>query len=114
MCTDRKEGHKGDPQNQPIFQYFWPAFTAGLRVLVNNVGGTIWIQPYHHYTEEQVRHEIDRSLYPTMWCCLAVLPIMLAVMVSLAPQTRLYRSFFLDEIGRMVGGWTKANRAAQV
>jgi peptide/nickel transport system permease protein len=29
----------------------------------------------------------------------AVLPIILAVMVSLAPQTRLYRSFFLDEIG---------------
>ena len=29
----------------------------------------------------------------------AVLPVMLAVMVSLAPQTRLYRSFFLDEIG---------------
>jgi NAD(P)-dependent dehydrogenase (short-subunit alcohol dehydrogenase family) len=23
-------------------------------VLVNNVGGTIWIQPYHKYTEEQV------------------------------------------------------------
>jgi len=46
-------------------------------VLVNNVGGTIWIQPYHEYTEEQVRHEIDRSLYPTMWCCLAVLPVMM-------------------------------------
>ena len=29
----------------------------------------------------------------------AVLPIILAVMVGLAPQTRLYRSFFLDEIG---------------
>ena len=29
----------------------------------------------------------------------AVLPILLAVMVSLAPQLRLYRSFFLDEIG---------------
>ena len=29
----------------------------------------------------------------------AVLPIFLAVMVSLAPQLRLYRSFFLDEIG---------------
>ncbi len=29
----------------------------------------------------------------------AVLPIVLAVMVSLAPQLRLYRSFFLDEIG---------------
>jgi peptide/nickel transport system permease protein len=30
----------------------------------------------------------------------AVLPIMLAVFVGLAPQTRLYRSFFLDEIGQ--------------
>jgi peptide/nickel transport system permease protein len=29
----------------------------------------------------------------------AVLPIALAVMVGLAPQTRLYRTFFLDEIG---------------
>jgi peptide/nickel transport system permease protein len=30
----------------------------------------------------------------------AVLPIILAVFVGLAPQTRLYRSFFLDEIGQ--------------
>ncbi len=30
----------------------------------------------------------------------APLPIFLAVLVSLAPQTRLYRSFFLDEIGQ--------------
>jgi peptide/nickel transport system permease protein len=29
----------------------------------------------------------------------APLPIILATMVSLAPQTRLYRTFFLDEIG---------------
>ena len=29
----------------------------------------------------------------------APLPVLLAVLVSLAPQTRLYRSFFLDEIG---------------
>jgi peptide/nickel transport system permease protein len=29
----------------------------------------------------------------------APLPVFLAVLVSLAPQTRLYRSFFLDEIG---------------
>ena len=47
-------------------------------VLVNNVGGTIWIQPYHRYSEEQVNLELERSLYPTMWCCLAVLPIMMA------------------------------------
>ncbi len=30
----------------------------------------------------------------------APLPILLAVMVGVAPQTRLYRSFFLDEIGQ--------------
>ncbi len=47
-------------------------------VLVNNVGGTIWIQPYHQYTEEQVHLELERTLYPTLWCCLAVLPIMMA------------------------------------
>jgi dihydroxycyclohexadiene carboxylate dehydrogenase len=46
-------------------------------VLVNNVGGTIWIKPYHLYTEEEVLLEIERSLYPTLWCCLAVLPIMM-------------------------------------
>ena len=46
-------------------------------VLVNNVGGTIWAQPYHKYTEEQVILELERTMYPTMWCCLAVLPIMM-------------------------------------
>ena len=47
-------------------------------VLVNNVGGTIWIKPYHEYTEEQVNLELERTLYPTMWCCLAALPIMMS------------------------------------
>jgi NAD(P)-dependent dehydrogenase (short-subunit alcohol dehydrogenase family) len=47
-------------------------------VLVNNVGGTIWIKPYHLYTEEEVKLELERSLYPTLWCCLAVLPVMIA------------------------------------
>jgi len=46
-------------------------------VLVNNVGGTIWMKPYHLYTEEEVVLEIERSLYPTLWCCLAVLPTMM-------------------------------------
>lgn len=38
----------------------------------------------------------------SLWTNLMVyapLPVLLAVLVSLAPQTRLYRSFFLDEIG---------------
>ena len=47
-------------------------------VLVNVVGGTIWWQPYHLYTEEQIERELERSLYPTLWCCSAVLPIMVA------------------------------------
>jgi NAD(P)-dependent dehydrogenase (short-subunit alcohol dehydrogenase family) len=46
-------------------------------VLVNNVGGTIFIKPYHLYTEDEVKLELERSLYPTMWCCLAALPQMM-------------------------------------
>jgi len=46
-------------------------------VLVNNVGGTIWIKPYHLYSEAEVKLELERSLYPTLWCWLAVLPIMM-------------------------------------
>jgi peptide/nickel transport system permease protein len=39
----------------------------------------------------------------SLWTNLLIytpLPVFLAVLVSLAPQTRLYRSFFLDEIGQ--------------
>ena len=39
----------------------------------------------------------------SLWTNLTVyapLPVMLAVLVGMAPQTRLYRSFFLDEIGQ--------------
>jgi len=46
-------------------------------VLVNNVGGTIFIKPYHLYNEDEVKMELERSLYPTLWCCLAVLPVMM-------------------------------------
>jgi dihydroxycyclohexadiene carboxylate dehydrogenase len=46
-------------------------------VLVNNVGGTIWMKPYHLYAEDEVKLELERSLYPTLWCCLAALPVMM-------------------------------------
>jgi dihydroxycyclohexadiene carboxylate dehydrogenase len=46
-------------------------------VLVNNVGGTIWIKPYHLYTEQEVKLELERSLYPALWCCLAALQVMI-------------------------------------
>ena len=45
-------------------------------ILINNVGGTIWARPFVHYEENQIEAEIRRSLFPTMWCCRAVLPIM--------------------------------------
>lgn len=47
-------------------------------VLVNNVGGTIWMKPFHLYTEEEVELELERSLKPTLWGCRAVLPVMVA------------------------------------
>jgi len=46
-------------------------------ILINNVGGTIWAKPYARYEEAQIEAEIRRSLFPTMWCCRAVLPAML-------------------------------------
>ena len=46
-------------------------------ILVNNVGGTIWARPYAQYEAAQIEAEIRRSLYPTLWCCRAVLPAML-------------------------------------
>jgi len=46
-------------------------------ILVNNVGGTIWAKPYAHYEEAEIEAEIRRSLFPTLWCCRAVLPAML-------------------------------------
>jgi dihydroxycyclohexadiene carboxylate dehydrogenase len=46
-------------------------------ILVNNVGGTIWTKPFAQYEEAQIEAEIRRSLFPTLWCCRAVLPVML-------------------------------------
>ena len=47
-------------------------------ILVNNVGGTIWAQPFADYTETQIDAEIRRSLFPTLYGCNTVLPIMVA------------------------------------
>lgn len=46
-------------------------------VLINNVGGTIWMRPYEHYTAEQIQAEVQRSLFPTLWTCRAVLPYLI-------------------------------------
>ncbi len=42
-------------------------------VLINNVGGAIWMKPFGEFTPQQIEAEIRRSLFPTLWCCQAVL-----------------------------------------
>jgi NAD(P)-dependent dehydrogenase (short-subunit alcohol dehydrogenase family) len=77
-------------------------------VLVNNVGGTIWVKPFHLYSEEEVKRELERSLYPTLWCCLAVLPIMMeqksGSIVNLGSQSTrgLYRLPYATSKGGIV------------
>ena len=46
-------------------------------IAVHTVGGTIWAKPFEHYPPEQIEAEINRSLWPTMWCCRAVVPHMI-------------------------------------
>lgn len=46
-------------------------------VLINNVGGAIWMKPFDAFSEQEIMKEINRSLFPTLWCCRAVLPEML-------------------------------------
>lgn len=38
-------------------------------VVINNVGGTIWIKPFWEYEPEEIEKEIQRSLWPSIWCC---------------------------------------------
>ncbi|MGY1682906.1 benzoate 1,2-dioxygenase electron transfer component BenC [Geodermatophilus sp. SYSU D01176] len=45
-------------------------------VAVHTVGGTIWAKPFEHYPPDQIQAEINRSLWPTLWCCRAVVPHM--------------------------------------
>lgn len=46
-------------------------------VLINNVGGAIWMKPFQEFSEEEIIKEVNRSLFPTLWCCRAVLPAMI-------------------------------------
>ena len=46
-------------------------------ILINNVGGTIWAKPYAEYADTEIESEVRRSLFPTLWCCRAVLPYLL-------------------------------------
>jgi dihydroxycyclohexadiene carboxylate dehydrogenase len=45
-------------------------------ISVHNVGGTIWAKPFWEYSEEEMTKEITRSLWPTLWSCREVIPVM--------------------------------------
>ena len=46
-------------------------------ILINNVGGTIWAKPYAEYDPRaRSRRRSAARLFPTLWCCRAVLPAM--------------------------------------
>lgn len=47
-------------------------------ILINNVGGAIRMRPFVEFEPDQIEAEIRRSLMPTLFCCHAVLPVMLA------------------------------------
>jgi 2,3-dihydroxy-2,3-dihydro-p-cumate dehydrogenase len=48
---------------------------GGIDVLVNNAGGGV-IRPFLDHTAETLHQTIDRNLWTTLWCCHAVLPVM--------------------------------------
>jgi dihydroxycyclohexadiene carboxylate dehydrogenase len=50
---------------------------GAIDVLVNNVGGAIWMRPFQHFDEKQLMAEINRSLYPALFGCRTALPYML-------------------------------------
>ncbi|GKW48258.1 benzoate diol dehydrogenase BenD [Halomonas sp. NCCP-2165] len=49
-----------------------------LDILINNVGGAINFKPFTEFSDHEIAAEITRSLMPTLWCCRAVLPSMVA------------------------------------
>ncbi|SDK37617.1 benzoate diol dehydrogenase BenD [Billgrantia gudaonensis] len=49
-----------------------------LDILINNVGGAIHFKPFTEFGEAEIAAEITRSLMPTLWCCHAALPTLVA------------------------------------
>ena len=47
-------------------------------IAVHNVGGTMWTKPFWEYQIDEIHKEINRSLWPTLLCCRAVIPVMIA------------------------------------
>jgi 2,3-dihydroxy-2,3-dihydro-p-cumate dehydrogenase len=72
-------GHAGDLSKEAVVRDMvsktLEAF-GHIDVLVNNAGGGV-IRPFLEHTPETLHQTIDRNLWTTLWCCYAVLPVML-------------------------------------
>lgn len=72
LTADLEQNAEAERVMQAAFARF-----GQIDILINNVGGTIWTKPFEHYAEHEIEAEVRRSLFPTLWCCHAVLPYML-------------------------------------
>lgn len=73
-------GHVGDLSQETVVRAMVSKAQerfGAIDVLVNNAGGGV-IRPFLEHTAETLRQTIDRNLWTTLWCCHAVLPVMLA------------------------------------
>lgn len=53
------------------------AWHGVIDVAVHNVGGTLWTKPFWEYEVDEIEREIRRSLWPTLLCARAVIPVMI-------------------------------------
>jgi dihydroxycyclohexadiene carboxylate dehydrogenase len=51
---------------------------GGVDILINNVGGAIRMRPFAAFEPAQIDAEIRRSLMPTLYCCHAAIPHLVA------------------------------------
>ncbi len=85
-------------------------------VLVVIVGGTIFFQSLQHYTPEQIAAEIDKSLWPAIWCVRAALPYMIeqqsGSIVTMASQALVgkFRAPYAAAKGGVVGLTTSLSK----
>ena len=53
------------------------AVQGSIDVAIHNVGGTIWTKPFWEYEVHEIEREVRRSLWPTLLCARAVVPVMI-------------------------------------
>ncbi|OCX65620.1 1,6-dihydroxycyclohexa-2,4-diene-1-carboxylate dehydrogenase [Thioclava sp. SK-1] len=58
---------------QTVMRAAFEAF-GGIDILVTGVGGAIRMRPFTAFEPAQIEAEIQRSLFPTLWACHAVVP----------------------------------------